>query len=96
MAYLIQHLCGKKLPNIKINRPSDKLDFRKLGPFKILKKIGEVNYELDLPDNIRLKTAVFHVSLLEKSLVDKDTGEPIIDKIIVEDKEEEYKIKKIL
>jgi hypothetical protein len=34
--------------------------------------------------------------LLEKSLVDKDIKELIIDKIIIEDKEEEYKIKRIL
>ncbi|KAK1238258.1 hypothetical protein MKX08_002837, partial [Trichoderma sp. CBMAI-0020] len=48
-----------------------------------LKKISEVNYELDLPKNIRLKTAVFHVLLLKKALVDKEIGELIIDEIIV-------------
>ncbi|PTB34782.1 hypothetical protein M441DRAFT_154888, partial [Trichoderma asperellum CBS 433.97] len=62
---------------------SDKLDFRKLGLFKILKKIGEVNYKLDLSDNMKLKTAVFYILLLEKVLVDEETGELIIDKIIV-------------
>lgn len=84
------------MPNIRINRPSDKLDFRKLGPFKILKKIGEVSYELDLPDNMRLRTAVFYVSLLEKALVDEETGEPIMDEIIVQDIEEEYEIEKLI
>ncbi|KAK1245455.1 hypothetical protein MKX08_005084 [Trichoderma sp. CBMAI-0020] len=96
MVYLLRHSRNKKLPNIRTNRPSDKLDFRKLGPFKILKKIGEVNYELDLPENIRLKTAVFHVSLLEKALVDEETGEPIMDEIIVQDIEEEYEIEKLV
>jgi hypothetical protein len=71
------------LLNIRINRLSDKLDFRKLGLFKILKKIGEVSYELDLPDNMRLRTAVFYVLLLEKALVDEETGELIMDEIIV-------------
>jgi hypothetical protein len=71
------------LLNIRINRLSDKLDFRKLGLFKILKKIGEVSYELDLPDNMRLRTAVFYVLLLEKALVDEEMGELIMDEIIV-------------
>ncbi|KAK1246216.1 hypothetical protein MKX08_000018 [Trichoderma sp. CBMAI-0020] len=87
MVYLLQHLHNKKLPNIRINRPSNKLDFRKLKPFRILKKISEVNYKLDLPKNIRLKTAVFYILLLKKALVDKETGEPIINKIIVLEKE---------
>ncbi|KAK1255573.1 hypothetical protein MKX08_009568 [Trichoderma sp. CBMAI-0020] len=61
---------------------SDKLDFRKLGSFKILKKISEVNYKLKLPKNIRLKTAVFYILLLKKALVDKEIGELIMDEII--------------
>ncbi|KAK1249591.1 hypothetical protein MKX08_009594, partial [Trichoderma sp. CBMAI-0020] len=83
IVYLLQHSRNKKLPNIRINRPSNKLDFRKLGLFKILKKIGEVNYELDLPKNMRLKTAVFHILLLKKALVDKEIGELIINEIII-------------
>lgn len=79
----LSHTRGKKLPNIKTNRPSDKLDYRKLGPYKILKKIKEVNYELELPETIKLHP-VFHVSLLEKALVDEDTGEIIHDEITVE------------
>ncbi|PTB41920.1 hypothetical protein M441DRAFT_139095, partial [Trichoderma asperellum CBS 433.97] len=74
---------------------NNKLDFRKLKPFKILKKIRKVNYKLNLPNNIKLKTAVFYILLLEKALVNKETGKPIIDKIIIQDKEEEYKINKI-
>ncbi|PTB34699.1 hypothetical protein M441DRAFT_155109, partial [Trichoderma asperellum CBS 433.97] len=62
---------------------SNKLDFKKLKLFKILKKIKEVNYKLDLFNNIKLKTAVFYILLLEKALVDKEIGKLIIDKIIV-------------
>jgi transcription initiation factor TFIIIB Brf1 subunit/transcription initiation factor TFIIB len=71
------------LPNIKINKPSNKLNFRKLKLFKILKKISEVSYKLNLPNNIKLKTAVFYISLLKKALVDKEIGEIIINKIII-------------
>ena len=50
--------------HIKTKRLSTKLDFKKLGPFKILEKISSVNYQLQLPKNSRLHL-VFHVSLLE-------------------------------
>ena len=38
--------------NIKTQRPSDKLDFKKIGPFKIEEQIGKVNYKLRLPENM--------------------------------------------
>jgi hypothetical protein len=50
--------------NIKTTRPSDKLDYKKIGPFEIEKKIGTVNYRLKLPKNMRIHP-VFHVALLE-------------------------------
>jgi len=50
--------------NIKTKRPSNKLDFTKLGPFKIMEKISPVNYKLALPDGMRIHP-VFHISLLE-------------------------------
>jgi hypothetical protein len=50
--------------NIKTTRPSPKLDYKKLGPFRIARKTGPVNYRLALPQNMRIHP-VFHVSLLE-------------------------------
>jgi len=50
--------------NIKTQRPSNKLDHVKLGPFKIKKEISSVNYELELPKGMQIHP-VFHVSLLE-------------------------------
>lgn len=96
MVYLIRHSRGHKMPNIKTNRPSDKLDFRKIGPFKILKKIGEVNYELEMPENMKLKYPVFHISLLEKAQIDEETGKPILDEIIVLEEEEDWDVEEVL
>ena len=52
--------------NISSSRPCRKLDFKKLGPFKIRRIINPVTYELDLPAWWRIHP-VFHVSLLEKA-----------------------------
>ena len=50
--------------NIKNNRPCDKLDYRRLGPFTIQKQINLVAYRLELPTSMKVHP-VFHVSLLE-------------------------------
>jgi len=38
--------------NIKTQRPSNKLDFKKIGPFEIEEQTGKVNYKLRLPENM--------------------------------------------
>jgi len=40
--------------NFKSRRLSKKLDHIKIGPFKIIKKISEVMYKLDLPAKIKI------------------------------------------
>ena len=35
-------------------RPSNKLDFAKLGPFRITKVLRPVTYKLNLPDSIKI------------------------------------------
>ncbi|PTB34686.1 hypothetical protein M441DRAFT_155174, partial [Trichoderma asperellum CBS 433.97] len=75
---------------------NNKLNFKKLKLFKILKKIKEVNYKLDLPNNIKLKITIFYILLLEKALINKKTGKLIINKIIIKDIKKKYKIKKLL
>jgi len=64
--------------NIKTKRPSDKLDFKKLGPFKIEKKLGPVTYRLKLPKDMRIHP-VFHVALLEPAHTDTplETSQPL-------------------
>jgi hypothetical protein len=50
--------------NLKTRRPSDKLDYRCLGPFRMSKQVNKVAYRLDLPSSMKIHP-VFHVSLLE-------------------------------
>jgi hypothetical protein len=51
-------------PDTLAQQPSKKLRAHRIGPFKIVDKIREVNYRLELPHNIRIHP-VFHVSQLE-------------------------------
>ena len=50
--------------HIKTTRPCDKLDYRRLGPFRISGKVNDVTFRLDLPPHLRIHP-VFHSSLLE-------------------------------
>ncbi|WMV33398.1 hypothetical protein MTR67_026783 [Solanum verrucosum] len=43
-----------------------KLSPRYVGRYKILKRIGKVAYELDLPNDLASTHPVFHVSLLKE------------------------------
>jgi hypothetical protein len=45
-----------------------KLSPRFIGPFLILKQVGEVAYQLELPDHLADLHDVFHVSQLKKCL----------------------------
>ncbi|KAM4064780.1 reverse transcriptase (RNA-dependent DNA polymerase) [Hirsutella rhossiliensis] len=83
MVYLVRR-------NIKTKRPSNKLDFKKLGPFKVKKTISKVNYELSLPTTMRIHP-IFHISLLEPAPRDAKPQ----DKIEVDD-DQEYEAEQIL
>jgi len=50
--------------NIKSTRPSKKLDYKKIRPFKIVAKIGTSAYKLALPPTMAIHNT-FHISLLE-------------------------------
>ena len=47
--------------DIKVHQPSPKLGPRQLGPFKVLKKIGDLDYKLELPHWLKVHP-VFHVN----------------------------------
>src|SRR4030095_14699902 len=52
--------------NMRTTRPSKKLDFKRLGPYRIIEIIGESKqaYKLNIPNTMHIHP-VFHVSLLE-------------------------------
>jgi hypothetical protein len=59
--------------NLKPDRPSKKLDYKMIGPFKIIKAFGNA-YTLDLPAYMKIHPT-FHVSLLRKDLADPLPGQ---------------------
>ena len=82
--------------HIKTTRPSDKLDYKKLGPFSVLARIGSRAYKLDLPPSMKVHPT-FHISLLQPYSNDplplqrKEPPPPIII-----DDEKEYEIEAII
>lgn len=77
--------------NLRIKRPSKKLDYRKVGPFEVEKKVLETAYMLKLPSTMRLRSQTFYISLLEPAprAASPDT------QIEAEDEEEEYDMEEI-
>jgi hypothetical protein len=49
---------------LSTKRPSKKFDYRRIGPFPIIRQIGQVAFELQLPPSYRIHN-VFHASRLE-------------------------------
>ncbi|XP_059298389.1 uncharacterized protein LOC132051129 [Lycium ferocissimum] len=52
---------------------------RYIGPYQIVRKIGEVAYELDLPSDLEAVHPVFHVSMLRKCIGDPSRVFPVDD-----------------
>jgi hypothetical protein len=79
--------------NIRTRRPSAKLDHLKLGLFKIIEKIGPLNYRLKLPNSIRRIYIIFYILLLEKA---PNNAKIATNIKIEEETENEYKVEDIL
>jgi len=50
--------------NVQTTRPCKRLDYKKIGPFKILIKIGMSTYKLDIPPSMKIHNTI-HISLLQ-------------------------------
>lgn len=53
------------------------LSLRYIGPYQIVRRIGNVAYELDLPTSLALVHSVFHVSMLKKCVGDHSLMVPV-------------------
>ena len=60
MVYLV-------IKNIIIKRFSKELDYKYLGLYKVIKRILENNYQLDLPPKVRIYP-IFYISLLKDAI----------------------------
>ena len=61
-----------------------KLNPRYVGPYKILKKISKVAYELELPTKLAAVYPVFHISLLKKCVGDPTSIVPLESEVMEE------------
>ena len=61
-----------------------KLSPRYVGPYQIVKRVGSVAYELELPLEMSMVHPVFHVSMLRKCLGDPSSIVPL-DMVNVEE-----------
>ena len=76
-----------------MTRPSDKLDLKKIGLFKIKRNIRDINFEFKLLPIIRFYF-IFHISLLEPAYPDIPKG--LTPELNPEIQELVYKVESIL
>ena len=55
------------IKNIIIKKPSKELDYKYLKLYKLIKRISENNYQLDLPLKVRIYP-IFYISLFEDAI----------------------------
>ena len=79
--------------NIKTKRPSNKLDFKRLGLFKVKRTIGKLDCKLELPRKLQLHL-VFYMLLLE--LAPSNTPIQTKTKLQLEQESIVYNIERIL
>jgi hypothetical protein len=65
MAFEVGDKVWLSAKHIQTARTSKKLDYKRLGPFKVTKVINGNVYRLELPYSMKVHN-VFHVSLLDR------------------------------
>ncbi len=86
-----------RVKNITIEPPSQKLDWQRYRPYRIIERIGKVAYRLDLPASLQINN-VFHVSLLRdhQPRVGEESPEPQPLRLAINPDVQEYKVEAIL
>jgi transposase InsO family protein len=95
-AFKVGDLVTLNSRNIRTQRPSKKLDWKRFGPFPIEAVVSSHAYRLTLPDTMKVHP-VFHVSLLEPAPNNPFPGQrsPPPPPVVVEG-EEEYEVEDVL
>jgi hypothetical protein len=70
-AYQIGDKVWLNARNIRTERASKKLDWKNVGPYKVIAKVSSHAYKLELPDSMKIHP-VFHVSLLRPAAHESD------------------------
>lgn len=82
--------------NIKSQRPTGKLDYKRLGPFPIIEAIGSRSFKLQLPPTMKIYP-VFHTNLLEPFVEDAIEGRsPTALPPVIIDQHQEYEVESIV
>jgi transposase InsO family protein len=73
--------------HLSTDRPSPKLDWKRIGPLKILERLGPLTYRVELPATYKIHN-VFHISLLTPVRDDRIPGcaQPAPDPITITQK----------
>ncbi|WMV50000.1 hypothetical protein MTR67_043385 [Solanum verrucosum] len=64
---------------------NEKLSPRFIWPYRILRRVGRVAYELELPSGLKSVNLVFHVSILHKCVGNPSRVVPVVDVEITEE-----------
>ncbi|KAF8748753.1 hypothetical protein RHS01_10607 [Rhizoctonia solani] len=96
---LPEYSIGKRVwldgKNIELRTNSNKLDPKRLGPFKVTEKVSSHAYRLELPETLKIHD-VFYVGLLSKA--HKSPNQPFPSRPPPEtiEGEEEYEVEQII
>jgi hypothetical protein len=79
--------------NLKLDQSSKKLSHKWIGPYPIKEKLGDLNYQLDLPTSMKIHN-VFHVHLLKPHHASSRHQKALL--LVEVEGEEEYEIEEVL
>jgi hypothetical protein len=82
-----------------MDRPSKKLDDKRFGPFKVIKKVSPATYKLKLPNLWKGKSPVFNKTYLTKfhePIYQQQKKPPPLPPVKIEEGEKEWQVEKIV
>jgi hypothetical protein len=96
VAYKAGDIVFLSTKNLRTERPAQKIDWKAIGPYKILDVVSPYAYRLDLPGSLKIHP-VFHTSLLTPAATNPFPGQ-VLDPPppVVVNEQEEYEVRKIL